>query len=245
MDRMLAIASAVVRDAVRRKVVWVVVLFAALLSFVAPSLPSYGLGVVSAIYREVAISLMFAAALVVVLSLSALRIPAEVERRTVFSVLGRDVRRWQYVVGTWLGIFLVTGIAILAFTVVSIAVGGVVYREFMWRLAQASLAVWLEMGAVSALTIMLSTVLGPVTSIVGAIAFIFAGHSVSTLVTGGAEGGSAPAWVPSLELFNVINPVAHGAGYSAVYALSMLGVFACWVAVFLFGGSWLFERRDL
>ena len=46
-------------DAIRRKLIWSVVVFAALLAFMAPSLPSYGQGVISAVYREVTIALMF------------------------------------------------------------------------------------------------------------------------------------------------------------------------------------------
>ena len=45
-------------------------------------------------------------------------IPAEVERRTVFNVISQGVRRWQYVVGTWLGMFVVLGVVMAAFTVV-------------------------------------------------------------------------------------------------------------------------------
>ena len=103
MKKMLAIAAAVVADAIRRKVVWVVLVFAVFLGSSIPALPSYGVGVAASVFREVAIALTYVAALVVALALSATRIPVEVERRTVFNVISRDVRRWQYVAGRWLG----------------------------------------------------------------------------------------------------------------------------------------------
>lgn len=242
MNSMLAIASAVVRDAIRRKVVWVVVLFAVLLSFVAPSLPTYGVGVVSSVYREIAIALMYAASLVVTLALAATRIPAETERRTVFNVLSRDVRRWHYVTGTWLGLIAVVGVAILCFTLVAIAVGGVVYKELMWRLAEAAFAVWLEMGVVAAFTVLLSSAFGMVTNTVGALAFVFIGHSLSGLV---ADGGKAPWYVPSLDVFDVVNPVAHGEGIGILYAVAMLGAFAAYAGLLLGGAAALFGSRDL
>ena len=244
MDKMLAIASSVVADAIRRKVVWVVLLFAVILSLAIPSLPSYGVGVVGAVFREVAIALMFAAAFVVALALSATRIPAEVDRRTVFNVLARDVRRWQYVVGSWLGMFAVVGLSLLAFTIVAIIVGRVAYGGLMFVLFEAMLAVWLEMGVVMAFTVMMSTRFGVVTAVVGALAFAFVGHSVGLLVATGAEG-RAPWYVPSLDVFNVVNPVAHGAGYNPAYAGAMLVAFAAWAALLLLAGAALFERRDL
>lgn len=244
MGAVYAIASAVAADAVRRKVVWIVVLFAVLLSFVAPSLPSYGVGVVSAVYREVAIALMFVASLAVTIALAATRIPLETERRTVFNILTRDVRRWHYVVATWAGLVAVVGVVLVAFTAVAIVVGGVVYRELMLGLLAASFAVWLEMGVIAAFTMMLSTYFGPVTNAVGAFALLFIGHAVPGLVASG-EGASAPWWLPSLEVFNVIAPVAHGGGYGLAYAAGMVGAFVALAGLGLLAASALFDRRDL
>ncbi|NTW29073.1 MAG: ABC transporter permease subunit [Coriobacteriia bacterium] len=244
MNKILAIAAAVIADAVRRKVVWIVVVFGALLAIAVPSLPSYGVGVVSAVYREVSIALMWVAALVVSLALSATRIPAEVEHRTVFNVFSRDVRRWQYLTGTWLGMFAVVGVALVAFALMTIGIGALQYQEFMWRLFEAAFAVWLEMGVVIAFTVMISSVMGAVTSVVAALAFVFVGHSYVSLLQI-PETQRAPWWIPGLDVFNVINPVAHGTGYGLVYAASMVLVFAGWIGLLLLGGGALFSRRDL
>lgn len=245
MSPVLAIAQSVIADAIRRKLVWSVVVFAAILALMAPSLPSYGQGVDAAVYREVTLTLTYTAALVVALGLASTRIPAEVERRTVFNILARDVRRWHYVVGSWLGMFAVLGIVLTAFTVIAMGVGGIVYSEFMPRLLEGAFAVWLEMGVIMALTVLMSTRFGSITAVVGGMTFAFVGHSVGGLVAKSLGAASAPWWVPSLDAFNVINPVAHGTGYSAVYAVSMMGVAIAWAAALLLGASALFESRDL
>ena len=244
MRKVLAIAAAVVADAARRKVVWVVVVFAGILAVAIPALPSYGEGVASAVFREVSIALMYTASLVVALALSVLRIPSEVERRTVYNIVARDVRRWQYVVGTWTGMFAVLGLVIAAFTVATIGIGAFTYGEVMWRLIEASFAVWLEIGVIMALAVMLSCSFGAVTSSVGALTFAFVGHAIVSLMNL-PEGVRAPWYVPGLDVFNVINPVAHGTGYGPVYAVSMIVVFAAWVTLLLVGGSALFAGRDL
>lgn len=239
------IASAVWADAVRRKVVWMVVVFAAVLAFVSPSLPSYGLGVAEAVFREVSMALMYSAALVVTVALAATRVPAEVERRTVYGLLARDVRRWHYIVGTWAGVLAVTGAVVALSTVVTLAIGVITYGGLMPRLLAGAFAVWLEMGVIGAVALLLSTRVGAVTSTVGALAFTFIGHSVSSLFSGGVEGVSAPWYVPSLEVFDVVNAVAHGQGYSTVHGLSMLAAAAGWTAALLLAASSVFERRDL
>lgn len=245
MNPVLAISQAVIADAIRRKLIWSVVVFAALLAVMAPALPSYGQGVISSVYREVTISLMYAASLVIALGLASTRIPSEVERRTVFNVLSRDVRRWEYVVGTWLGMFALLGVVLVAFTVIAMGIGGFIYREWMLQMLQAALAVWLEMGVIMALTVLMSTRFGPITAVVAGMGFAFAGHSVGQLAAKALGVEQAPWWVPSLDAFNIINPVAHGTGYSLNYALSMVGVFLAWSALLLIGASAMFGSRDL
>jgi ABC-type transport system involved in multi-copper enzyme maturation permease subunit len=245
MRKVMAIALAVVSDALRRKVVWAVIVFAALLAVAIPSLPSYGTGVDAAVFRDFAIALTFAASLVVVIALSVTRVPNEVERRTVFTILGRDVARWQYLLGTWIGVVLVMAGVELAFLAVTVGIGWITYGEPAFQLAEASLAILLECGIVAAFCIMVTARLGVVTAAVAALAFLFIGHSVSGLASGGAEGATAPWWVPSLDVFNVINPVAHGTGIGLPYAAAMVAAFAVWCAILLLGGAALFQGRDL
>ena len=194
---MFAIAAAVIADAVRRKVVWVVLVFAVFLGLSIPALPSYGVGVAASVFREVAIALIYAAAIVVALALSATRIPVEVERRTVFNVISRDVRRWQYVAGSWLGMFVVLGGVIALCAVATIAIGFFTLpgNEVMWRLFEAAFAVWLEVGVIMAFAVMLSCSFGAITAVVGALAFTFIGHAVVSLLKL-PEGARAPWYVP-------------------------------------------------
>ena len=244
MNKLIAISSAVVADAIRRKVVWVVVVFAALLAIAIPALPSYGVGIVSGVFGQVAIALMWVVALVVALALAATRMPVEIERRTVFNVISRPVRRWQYVVGTWLGMFLVLGVVLVAFASSTILIGGFTYGHPMFLLFEAAFAVWLEMGIIMAFTVMLSTLFGPVTAVVGGLTLAFVGHAVVGFLHLN-ETQRAPIWFPSLDVFNVINPVALGNGVSAIYLVAMVIAFAAWVTLFMVGGSLMFAGRDL
>lgn len=243
MRRLSAIAGAVFLDAIKRRVVYAVLFFAAILAFSAPSLPSYGVGVDAGVYREVALSLTFAASIVLALALAANRIPSEVERRTVFNVVAKPVSRWEYVVGTWTGITAVMAAVIAAFTVVDQLVGLARYGEPMWRLWQGALSIWFETGVLTAFAVAVSAVSGPVVVAVATLTFAFMGHSRQPVL---AAYPAVPAWLyPSLDSFNVINPVAHGAGVDLGYVGLMALVFVGWVAALLAVGSLVFARRDL
>lgn len=244
MQRIWPIARAVVADSLRRKVVYVVLVFAALLAFAIPSLPDYGLGVEAAVFREVALALAFVTALVVTLSLAANRIPGEFERRTVYNVVAKSVSRTEYLVGTWLGVFIVAGGVMAAFTVIEQVIGLITYGEMMWLLWQGALAIWLEMGVVAAFAVSVSTISGAVVVVTATLAALFVGHSRSTLLGGEGALGIKP-FVPSLDAFNVVNPVAHGSGVPLVYLASMVVVFAGLAGLSLLAGSAILSRRDL
>lgn len=244
MRSVLALATSIVADSLRRKIVYVVGLFAVVMAAAIPALPSYGVGVVVGVFREVALALMWVASLVVVLALSANRIPAEIEKRTVYNVLAKPVHRWQYIVGTWLGIVAVMAGVIAAFTAVDQVVAVVTYKQPMWQLWQGALAVWMEMAVVAALAVAVSARAGAVVVAIGALAFLFVGHSRSALF--GQDTTSIGARLyPSLDAFNVINPVAHGAGITLPYVGSMALVFAGYAAALLVAGALAFNSRDL
>jgi ABC-type transport system involved in multi-copper enzyme maturation permease subunit len=242
--RLLAIAGAVFLDAIQRRVVYLVVFFGAIMALAIPALPSYNVGVQSSVYREIALALTYAAALALTLGLSANRIPGEIEHRTVYGVLSKSVSRWEYIVGTWLGIFGVIGVCVLGFVLVDIGVGRVVYSEFMPRLLEGAFAIWLEMGVVAAFAVAVSGLSGAVVVTVASLTFLFAAHSRGSLFPNGAPS-ILLALFPSLDPFNIINPVAYGTGIGPGYASIMATTFLGWVGLFLLLGSLGFARRDL
>lgn len=243
MGNVIAIASSIVADALRRKVVYVVLLFAALMAVAIPILPSYGVGVVGSVFREVALALTYASALVVTLSLAANRIPGEVERRTVYNVLVKRVRRGEYVIGTWAGVAIVMAGVIACFTAVNQIIGWFQYSAPMWVLWQGALGIWMEMAVLAAFAVLVSTRIGPVPVVAAALLFVFVGHARSGLFPDGASLGAR--LYPSLDTFNVIAPVAHGGGVSVAYIGVMVAALAAWVAVLMFIAVAAFEGRDL
>lgn len=243
MGRILAVATAVVSDAIRRRITWVVALFALVLAATIPMLPSYGQGVDGSVYREIALALVYVSALVVTLVLAANRIPSEVERRTAYTVLVREVRRWEYVTGTWLGIVATLAAACAVFGVIVFGTGWLVYQTPMWTLWQGILSIWMEASVVAAFCVAVSTVSSSVIVAVSAGAFLFVTHVRADLL----GGPSNPLWkfYPSLDSFNIIAPVAHGTGVSLAYLLAMAVVFVGWTAGLLVLASLGFLRRDL
>lgn len=239
-----AIAGAIVTDALRRKVVYIVVFFGFVMAAAIPSLPSYGMGVVNAYFREVSLAVTFAVSLVLALALAVARIPGEVERRTVYNVLSKRVGRWEYVVGTWLGLAVVMAVFVAALTVISQGIALATYHQFMWRLWEGALGVWLEVIVLTAFAVMFSTFTSAIPVTVATLTFLFIAHSRGGLSDAFA-GQPLMRLYPSLDTLNIINPVAHGHGVTPAYMGTMLLVGAGWVLGLLALGVLGFQRRDL
>ncbi|MDO9556757.1 MAG: hypothetical protein Q7J82_04165 [Coriobacteriia bacterium] len=244
MNRMVLIARAVITDSIRRRVPYVIVLFAGALAAAIPSLPNYGMGVEPAVFREVSLALMYVAVIVLALALAANRLPAEFERRTVYAVLAKQVSRWEYLVGTWAGLTVVMTAVIAAFTVVIQVVAVLFYGDPMWVLWVGALSMLLEAGVVIAVAVAISTLMGPVVVVVATLTILFIGHSRSTLL-GGLGAAELSYFYPSLDSFNIMLPVAHGNGVSALAVVSMLTVFVGFTGLALLLGVVMIGRKDL
>jgi ABC-type transport system involved in multi-copper enzyme maturation permease subunit len=244
MKRMGAIARAVVTDSIRRRVPYVVVFFAGVLAAAIPSLPDYGMGIEAAVFREMTLALMYVTAIVMALALAANRLPTEFERRTVYSILAKQVSRREYVVGTWAGLTAVMAGVIAAFTIVIQIIAVLTYGDPMWVLWLGALSILLEMGVIIALAVAVSTLMGPVVVVVATLAILFVGHSRSTLL-GGLGAADIGYFAPSLDAFNIMLPVAYGSGVSALAVVSMLTVFVGFVGLALLIAVILLGRRDL
>lgn len=243
IGRVWTLARATIEDAARRRLPYVVIFFAFVMALLIPELPSYGAGVVEALFVEVSLSLIFAAALVVTIVLVSTKVTSDIERRAVYAVLSKPVSRAEYLVGTWLGIFLTLGWVVAGFTIACQVAGLVNYHDPTWRLWQGSMAIWMEMGVLAAVGVLFSTRTGPVVVTLAMLVDLFVGHARESVVS--PESGLAYHLYPSLDPFNVISPVAHGGGVGAGEFVAMAVTFVAYSAILLLLASLLFRGRDL
>ncbi len=103
MRPILAIASTTVGEAIRRRVLLVILLIGVLFIVVAP-----GLGILSArsettVLRGFMLGVTQGVSCIIAVILTVYMIPNEIERRTIYTILSKPVQRWQFLVGKYLG----------------------------------------------------------------------------------------------------------------------------------------------
>lgn len=247
------IAIGVFADVLRKKVLYVLLLFAMALVLAIPALPSFGVGVRVDLFRDLALGLASLFAVVIAIAVGVGQIPSEVERRTVYNVLSKPVSRTAFVAGKLLGVVLTMFVVVLAMVTIAFAATRAYFGTADGGLFIAGWAIFLEASVVGAFVVAASTFATPPITTMLAVVFYFVGHVKSSLSSTlpSTEGVAAlpgrllSYLLPSLENFNVNDLVAHGVqvpasriGLTTLYG----GLF---VVAFFLVGAVIFGRRDL
>ncbi len=116
-----AMAGDVVREVFRRKEFYIVLILGAALVLLLSSVDFFGGVSATSHVKEMAVQLMMISTIVLTLTVTARQLPAERERRTLFTLLAKPVTRAQFLGGKWLGSFLGAALAVTVFWILFLA----------------------------------------------------------------------------------------------------------------------------
>lgn len=245
------LAVNVFMDVVRKKALYVLVLFGAALLLAIPVIPSFGLGVQLDLFRDLALGLTSLFGVVIVIAVGANQVPGEVERRTVYNILSKPVSRAGFVAGKTLGLVLTMAVVMAAMTTMSVIGTALYFGRVELGLYAAGWAMFMEVAVIGAFVVMVSTFASPPVTAMLTIASYFVGHVKTALLGSLAQGGVSAAVtvvanvIPTVENLNVNDLVAHGAPVPAG-RLVLLTLYALAYAVaFTLIAIAAFSRKDL
>lgn len=191
--------------------------------------------------------------------LGALLLYKEIDRKTLYAILPKPVRRSEFVLGKFVGLcaLLLGELAVLSacwFAVLALR-GGQVTQAIVLAL----LLHYVEMVLVTAVALFFSSLSRPVLAgvltggvfLIGRISYVLTDLLAATkgvfveVPAMRAIGRTLVAVVPDLSTFNVADELLLGWQVGGDYMVAALGYGASWTAVFLVAALLLFERRDL
>jgi ABC-type transport system involved in multi-copper enzyme maturation permease subunit len=248
-----AIMTNVIRDALRQKIVYVTVLFTFLLFSIEPMLPSFQVGLHVQLFNDIALGVSYLAIAILAVALSVNQLPSEIEKRTIYNVLSKPIRRIDFLIGKFLGIqvvlftcALIMGIAITVFTYVF-------FGKIQPGLLQGIGMEFLEASLISAFAIFVSTFVSPTVNVFACILFYFAGHIKTGLLnaiagddkTLGVPASIITAIIPSLENFNVNEAIARGVVLKTSLIVELLLYAVIFDAALLLAASIALSKKEL
>lgn len=266
MPAVTAIAVHVFRESVRDKVLYNLVLFAILMISA-----SYLVGLLSAgqevkIIKDLGLSATAVFGLFIAVFIGIGIVSKEVERRSIYTILSKPVRRHEVVLGKYCGLVLTLAVNL---TIMVVAVYAVLAymsltesEEFKrgWEapatdpaMLLAFLLIFVQLMLVTAIALFFSTFAGSIVAAGLTVGLYVVGHFIADL-RGLQDVVDAPmagfvAWglsyvLPDLAAFDVSADVVHAQPVPISYVLLTVGYAFAYIGALLVGAMAVFSRRD-
>ena len=254
MSAVLAVARGTFREAVRDRVLFLVVGFGVAALVMSRVLAPIALGEGDRVTIDLGLSTLGLLGIVIVALVGTGLVHKELERRTIHVVLSRPVSRASYLVGKWLGLSGTMAVAVAAMGVILLAVA-VWMRgpQAVGPVTQAVFLLALSNMVLAALAVLFSSLSTPVLSVVYTLGLYATGFWTNDMrdfaaVMPGALGSlvrGVSFVMPNLELFNLRPQVAHMESAPTIQLVLALGYALAYAAAVLALAVVAFERREL
>jgi Cu-processing system permease protein len=266
MNAARAVALAVFRESVRDKVFYNLVLFAVLLVGASILIGQLTAGQDVKIIKDLGLAATSLFGLFIAIFLGINLVSKEVERRSVYPLLAKPIRRAELVFGKYVGLLL-TLLANMA--VMTVALYGVLFFlargipdpvQHAWdapaldpALLKAIALIYLNLAIVTAVALFFSTYSSPMLSAIFTLGIYLVGQFNADLQHFDRIVDSPAAiWIakacyyllPDFSKFDVKLAVVHGVPVSGTYLAATAGYAAMYIGALLFGAIFIFSRRD-
>ena len=254
--RIVAIAANTFREAVRDRVLYNLIAFALLLSGAAILVGQISIDIERLVVVNLGLTAVSLFGVVIAIFIGIGLVSKEIEKRTLYTVLSRPVRRWEFIVGKFFGLAgtLVVNAFLMAIGVFAalLYVAHAFHKPDGWILVAVYFII-LQFLIICSLALLFSCFSSPLLSAVFAFSLFVIGSFGDDLRSFAAMAQGLTRWlataaaylVPNLSALNVISSVAHEQPvaaqvivYNTAYALLYAGVALC-------GAVLIFERRNL
>ena len=266
MRVVLRIAVHVFRDSVRDRVLYTIALFAVLMIGASALIAQLTAGQDVKIIKDLGLSASSLFGLLIAVFIGVSLVTKEVDRRSIYTLLSKPVRRHQVVLGKYAGLVLtlVVNLAVMALAhyLILAYLSATESEEFKrsWEapatdpaLLKAYFLILMELMVVTAIALFFSTFSSPLLSSALTLGLYIVGHLNADLrafenVIGAhvvADVARALSYVlPNLAPFNVTAEVVHALPVSLAYIALTAGYGLTYIALLLVASMFIFSRRD-
>ncbi len=266
MRQTAAIAINVFRESVRDKVLYNLVLYAVLLTGASYLIGQLTAGQDVKIIKDLGLSATAMFGLFMAVFIGIGLVSKEVERRSVYSLLAKPIRRSQLVIGKYCGLVLTlaVNVAVMAASIYLVlaymAWGTPPNVAAVWdapaldpAILKAVAMIFVELMLVTAVALFFSTFSSPMLSAAFTFGLYIVGHfsgdlknfqqAVNSPAAARVAGGLY--WVlPNLAQFDIKSDVVHGVHVPLGYLAIAAGYGAVYIAALLAVAIVVFSRRD-
>jgi ABC-type transport system involved in multi-copper enzyme maturation permease subunit len=251
--RVLAIARNTFREAARDRVVHLLLVFSVILIVGSRILSPLALGEGVKITKDLGLSMMGLFGVLVVIFIGSSLVHKEVDRRTIYLVLSKPIRRWEFLLGKFAGMTAtlgaVTGLMLVVLLLLLLATGA----GYDGGIVVAAALIAAELTLMTAVALLFSTFTTPTLSAVFTLSLYIVGHLSGDLLdfaravpnpVNRAFSEALYCLLPNLEMLNVRAEVVHGLALAPARVAGAFAYAALYTLFLLGAGSVVLSRRD-
>ncbi len=252
MKKIYAIAMNTFREAIRDRILYLLLVFALLLILSSRVVSLLTVGSEEKIIKDLGLSAINIFSVLIAIFVGVGLVFKEIEKKTIYTVVSKPIERYQFIVGKYFGLIVTILINLVIMTVVFYILLALM-GYFDPRLGSSIFLIFFEILIVTALALLFSSFSTPILSAIFTISFYVVGHlSWSFLLLQNYIGGK---WgktlcsifyfiVPNLEYFNIRGDVVHNVPIENLYILSSAGYGIGWSMVLLILASIIFQKKN-
>jgi ABC-type transport system involved in multi-copper enzyme maturation permease subunit len=257
MKHIAAVALNTFREAVRDRVLYNLVFFALLMIAAAILVGQISIGIEEIVIVSLGLSAISFVGLLIAIFIGVGLVSKEMDKRTLYALLAKPVRRWEFVVGKFAGLVLTLTVNTAAMAV-ALFLALLYVKHALDRSDTAVLVavyfIALKLALVVALALLFSCATTPLLSILYTAGLYIAGQFIQqmrTLRTDLMSPGLAAfmKWLsyvlPNFDNFDVVGAAAHGRAVPAALIWQNTAYAALYCAIVLVAAAAVFSRRNL
>ena len=252
--RILAVAQNTFREAVRDKVLYVLLFFAGVTIFGSKALGWISIGQDIKIVKDISLGAVSLFGVLIAIFVGTNLVYKEIDKRTLYTILARPVRRYEFVIGKYLGLAFLLGLVTAATTLMAavyvLVLGGSVDAVFFL----AAILIYWQLLLVTAFAVLLSALTSPILGALIVFSLFVFGHATTILteLPPQFDGTTTKRMLetiyyvlPNLSNFNIRAEAANSVPVSLAYVFWTLAYGAAYSAAVLALAALAFEDKDL
>lgn len=254
-----AIAMNTFREAVRDKILYVLLAFGVLMILVSRAIGWVSYGGEFKIMTDIGLTAIWIFSGMVSIFIGTGLIYKEIDKRTIYTILAKPTERWQFLAGKYLGLLITTLVNLILLSLAFLLYLWICGAPVTFALLQALFLTFVEMMVVTAIAIFFSSASTPILSAIFTTVIFFSGQMTKWVVELGASVRQTAPWVekilysiylflPNLHNFNIRQQaVVTAQERAAISGSEMFSIvtygLSYTVAVFL-AAHLIFRRRN-
>jgi len=252
--RILAVAANTFREAIRDKVLYVLLFFAGVTIFGSKALGWISVGQDNKIIIDISLAAVSLFGVLIAIFVGTSLVYKEIDKRTIYTIISQPIWRYEFILGKYLGLALLIGV-VTAFTgstsaLYVFSLGGTVGITF----AEAVLLIYWKLLLITALSVMLSSLTSPILGAIIVFSAYLLGHATGILIdlppqlqgtTTETITGFLYNIVPNLSHFDIRAEAANGVAVAPSYVIWTLVYGTVYTIFFLILAAIAFQDKDV